>query len=161
MDALRRASREAYEALMDRGAQVSFAESLTGGLIAATLVENPGASAVLEESYVTYAPESKHRLLGVRRETIERVGVVSAQCAREMAEGARRLSGADWGVSATGLAGPDGGTEALPVGTVYIGVSGRDGVQAWAHHFSGDRSEVRRRAAQAALEALKRALEQA
>lgn len=160
MDALKRASREAYEALMNRGAHVSFAESLTGGLIAAALVENPGASAVLEESYITYAPESKHRLLGVRRETIAHLGVVSAQCAREMAEGARRLSGADWGVSATGLAGPEGGTVETPVGTVYIGVSGKNGTQAWVHHFSGDRSEVRRRAAQAALEALKRAVEE-
>ena len=161
MEALRRAGEAAFAALMNRGEHVCFAESLTGGLIAATLVENPGASAVLEESYVTYAPESKRRLLGVRLETIEGPGVVSAECAREMAEGARRLSGADWGVSATGLAGPDGGTEEKGVGTVFIGVSSKTGTRAFEHHFSGGRMEVRRRAAQAALEALKRALEQA
>ncbi len=160
LNALHHSGQEAFAALLKKRAQVSFAESLTGGLIAATLVENSGASAVLQESYVTYSPSSKQHLLGVRRETVERLGVVSAQCAREMAEGARRLSGADWGVSATGLAGPDGGTAQKPVGTVFIGVSGPKGVKAWEQHFSGNRMEIRCRAAQAALEALKWALEE-
>lgn len=156
---LRRASAAAFERLRARGERVSFAESLTGGLIAATLVENSGASAVLDESYVTYAAASKVRILGVCPETVERDGVVSARCAREMAAGVRRISGADWGVSATGLAGPEGGTEETPVGTVFIGVAGADGAQALEFHFSGNRAEVRAQAAQAALEALCRALE--
>lgn len=155
----RAASAAAFARLRARGAHVSFAESLTGGLIAATLVENSGASAVLNESYVTYAPESKMRILGVTRETVETVGVVSARCAREMAAGVRRVSGADWGVSATGLAGPEGGTAETPVGTVFIGVAGPDGVQALEFHFQGDRMAVRLQAVQAAFEALCRAME--
>ena len=152
-------SRAAFERLRDRGERVSFAESLTGGLIAATLISNSGASGVIDESYVTYAPESKIRILGVRRETVETVGVVSAQCAREMAEGVRRISGADWGVSATGLAGPDGGTDQTPVGTVFVGVAGADGARAFEFHFDGDRAQVRVQTVDAALTALTRCME--
>ena len=156
---MRLSGARAFALLRARGAHVSFAESLTGGLIAATLVENSGASAVLDESYVTYAPESKMRILGVARETVETVGVVSARCAREMAAGVRRISGADWGVSATGLAGPEGGTATTPVGTVFIGVAGPGGVEALEFHFEGDRAQVRARAVQAAFEVLCRAME--
>ena len=156
---LRRASAAAFEKLRSRGEHVSFAESLTGGMIAAVLVENAGASDVLGESYVTYAPEAKVRILGVAQETVDTVGVVSARCAREMAAGVRRISGADWGVSATGLAGPDGGTEATPVGTVFIGVAGARGVKAYEFHFTGDRAEVRAQAARAALETLGEAMD--
>ena len=152
--ALERAGAAAFARLRSRGERVSFAESLTGGLIAATLVGNAGASDVLGESYVTYAAEAKVRILGVRQETVDTVGVVSARCAREMAEGVRRVSRADWGVSATGLAGPDGGTEDAPVGTVFIGVAGAKGVEAHEFHFLGDRGEIRAQAARAALEML-------
>lgn len=152
-------SRAAFELLRARREHVSFAESLTGGLIAATLISNSGASEVIDESYVTYAAGSKMRILGVRRETVESVGVVSAQCAREMAGGVRRISGADWGVSATGLAGPDGGTEQTPVGTVFVGVAGADGVQALEFHFDGDRAQVRVQTVDAALTALTRCME--
>ena len=144
----------AFELMRDRGEHVSFAESLTGGLIAAAFVENPGASAVLDESYVTYAAASKVRILGVQQETVDTVGVVSARCAEEMAAGVKRISGADWGVSATGLAGPDGGTEDIPVGTVFIGVAGEDGAQAHECHFSGSRTDVRKQAVQRAFELL-------
>ena len=152
-------SRAAFELLRARKEHVSFAESLTGGLIAATLISNSGASEVIDESYVTYAAESKIRILGVCRETVETVGVVSAQCAREMAGGVRRISGADWGVSATGLAGPDGGTEQTPVGTVFVGVAGKNGAQAFEFHFTGDRAQVRRQAVDTALTALARCME--
>lgn len=140
------ASRQAFALLRDRCEHVCFAESLTGGLIAASFVENPGASDVLNESYVTYSPEAKQRILGVSPETVEHEGVVSERCAREMAEGALRISSADWGVSATGLAGPDGGTEATPVGTVFIGVAGYDKTWVRECHFSGDRLSVREQA---------------
>ena len=153
-------SRAAFELLRARKAHVSFAESLTGGLIAATLISNSGASEVIDESYVTYAAESKIRILGVRRETVEVDGVVSAQCAREMAAGVRRISGADWGVSATGLAGPDGGTEQTPVGTVFVGVAGANGAQAFEFRFEGDRAQVRRQAVDAALASLVRCMEE-
>ena len=117
------ASQRAFTLLRERKQTVTFAESLTGGLIAATFIENPGASAVIGESYVTYAEAAKQRLLGVKKETLRNDGVVSAACAAEMASGARIRSGADWAASATGFAGPDGGTEEKPVGTVFIGVS--------------------------------------
>ena len=152
-------SRAAFALLRARKAHVSFAESLTGGLIAATLISNSGASEVIDESYVTYGAESKIRILGVRRETVETDGVVSARCAREMAAGVRRISGADWGVSATGLAGPDGGTEQTPVGTVFVGVAGASGAQAFEFHLDGDRAQVRRQAVDAALTALVRCME--
>lgn len=147
-------SHEAFLLLKERGEKVSFAESLTGGLIAATFIANSGASSAIDESYVTYAAESKIRILGVKRETVETVGVVSADCAYQMAEGVRRISGAHWGVSATGLAGPDGGTDDLPVGTVFIGVSGKNGTHAHECHFSGDRMEIRTQAVQTAFKLL-------
>lgn len=160
MDAeLRTVSAAAFARLRARGEKVSFAESLTGGLIAASFVENPGASAALDESYVTYAPESKMRILGVQRETVETLGVVSGQCAREMAQGVQKISGADWGVSATGLAGPDGGTAQTPVGTVFIGIAGKGGAQAFECHFEGDRDAVRRHSAARAFELLCREID--
>lgn len=151
---LKTASERAFRLLKSTHAHVSFAESLTGGKIAATLIENSGASAVIDESYITYAAESKIRLLGVKRETIEHIGVVSRECALEMAAGVRRISGADWGVSTTGLAGPDGGTEKTPVGTVFIAVADAASAQTFEFHFSGDRESVRLQAVNAALETL-------
>ena len=112
-------------------------------MIASALVDHAGASDALSESYVTYSNEAKSRLLGVRPETLAQFGAVSAQCAVEMAEGARRASGATWGVSATGIAGPDGGTEEKPVGTVFVGVAGPDGAEAQEFHFRGNREWVR------------------
>ena len=153
------ASQRAFTLLRKRKQTVTFAESLTGGLIAATFIENPGASAVIGESYVTYAEAAKQRLLGVKKETLGNDGVVSAACAAEMAAGARIRSGADWAVSATGLAGPDGGTEEKPVGTVFIGVSSAKGTLACEFHFSGDRMQVRLQAVEAAFNLLAEAME--
>lgn len=142
-------------ALKARGETVCFAESCTGGLLAASIVEYAGASDALKESYVTYCDEAKHRILGVREETLKRHTAVSAECAREMAEGARRMSGADWGVSATGIAGPDGGTEAAPVGTVFLGLAGKEGAWAKEFHFAGSRGAVRTQAVKNALNLLR------
>ena len=131
------------ELLKARGETVCFAESCTGGRIAASLVDNAGASDVLAESYVTYSNAAKMRILGVTEATLRDHGAVSAQCAREMADGARRVSGSTWGVSATGVAGPDGGTPEKPVGTVFVGVSGPNGAEAFEFHFRGNRDWVR------------------
>ena len=135
--------RTAWSLLKARSETVTFAESCTGGLLAARLVGVPGASDVLRESYVTYADEAKARILGVRPETLRRHTAVSAECAREMAEGARRVSGADWAVSTTGYAGPDGGADGTPVGTVFIAVAGRDGTRVEERRFRGQREFVR------------------
>lgn len=153
-------SKTVFERLKARGEYVSFAESLTGGLIAATLIRHSGSSAVIGESYVTYAESAKMKILGVARETVETVGVVSERCAREMCEGVRRISGADWGVSATGVAGPTGGTEENPVGTVYIGVCGGNAEIVERFSFAGDRDEVREASVQAAFQLLLRAMDE-
>lgn len=130
---------------------ITTAESCTGGLIAATLINVAGASMVLMEGYITYSNESKERILSVRRETLQKYGAVSRQVAEQMAEGAAKVAGADAVLAATGIAGPDGGTEEKPVGLVYIGCyfKGRTVVQ--ENLFRGNREEVRRQTVEAAL----------
>ena len=143
------------ELLEARGETVAFSESLTGGKLAAAFVDCPGASRALNESYVTYSNEAKHRLLGVQNETLSRFGAVSAECAREMALGTLRAAKADWAVSTTGIAGPDGGSAEKPVGLVYVGVA--HGQQVWAEtfQFRGDRDWIRTLACQNALNMLR------
>lgn len=109
--------------LKEKGLKVATAESCTGGLISKRITEIPGASDVFECGVCSYANRIKHELLGVSERTLEQFGAVSEQTAKEMAEGIRRLSGADIGVSVTGIAGPGGGTPEKPVGLVYLGVS--------------------------------------
>ena len=147
-----------FRLLDERRQTVSFAESCTAGLLPARLVDVPGASRVLGESHVTYSDEAKHRVLGVRRETLAQFTAVSAQCAVEMAEGARRISGADWAASTTGYAGPGPADDGTPAGTVYIAVAGRDGTSVRECHFPGDRAFVRALAATAAFDMLRVAL---
>lgn len=132
-----------YELLLAKRARVSFAESCTGGMLTSKIVDLPGASNVLDESHVTYANAAKVQVLGVKPETLERYGAVSEECACEMAEGVRRISGADYGVSVTGIAGPEGGTPDKPVGTVYIGISDETGTFAKRFQFSGQRTWIR------------------
>ena len=144
--------------LTARGERVTTAESCTGGLLASTIVDAPGASAVLDEAYVTYANESKSRLVGVREETLRAHGAVSEECAREMALGALAASGADWAMATTGIAGPDGGTAEKPVGLVYIAVAHRGEAQVFRHQFRGGRSWIRTLAAQNALDHLRLAM---
>lgn len=129
--------------LADKHWTVTTAESCTGGLIAGTLVNVSGASAVLNEGYVTYSNEAKHRLLGVKQETLEQFGAVSEQTAREMAEGAAKAANADVAFVSTGIAGPDGGTAEKPVGLIYIGCYMKGQVYVKKCHFHGSRLENR------------------
>ena len=115
------------EQLKRAGQKIAFAESCTGGLIAKRLTDVPGASAVFECGVVSYANEVKKNLLGVKPETIEQFTEVSRECAAEMAQGVRRLSGADYGVSVTGFAGPDSAPDGRPAGLIYVGVSSEYG----------------------------------
>lgn len=129
--------------LAEQNLTITTAESCTGGLIAGTLVNVAGASDVLNEGYVTYSNEAKHRLLGVRENTLEEYGAVSAQTAREMAVGAARAAKADVALSSTGIAGPGGGSSEKPVGLVYIGCYVNGSVQVKECHFHGTRMENR------------------
>ena len=130
---------------------IATAESCTGGMVSAAITSVSGASEVFDGTVVSYANEIKHRVLGVKSETLESVGAVSEECAREMAEGVRALMKADIGVSLTGIAGPGGGTPEKPVGTVYLGISDGDGTYAIRLSLSGDRDTVRKESVKAAL----------
>ena len=112
----------------EKGLTVAFAESCTGGMCAKRVIDLPGASKVIGMSVVTYSHEAKERLVGVTAETIRDHGVISEECAKEMAEGLLKLSGADVAVSVTGVAGPDP-DEGKPIGTVFIGVASKRGVR--------------------------------
>jgi len=137
----------------DHGLTAATAESCTGGLVSARLADIPGSSAVLLGGVVSYANEVKENVLGVKKETLLSFGAVSEETAREMAAGARRLTGASVSVSTTGIAGPGGGTAEKPVGTVCFGVSSERGTFALRKQFSPrlTREEIRRRAANEAL----------
>lgn len=135
----------------EKGLTLGTAESLTAGLIAATVADVSGASAVLMGGVVSYDPHVKHEVLGVSQEVIDTVGVVSEACALQMASGARNLLKVDVALSATGVAGPTGGTAENPVGTVWLGVSTAKETVARRFHFDGDRQSVRRQTVETAL----------
>ncbi|HEX7050313.1 MAG TPA: nicotinamide-nucleotide amidohydrolase family protein [Longimicrobiales bacterium] len=137
--------------LAHRGSTLAIAESCTGGLIAKRLTDRPGASAYFLGAVVAYADHVKKALLGVRARTLETHGAVSEQTAREMADGVRRVTGADIALSITGIAGPSGGSPDKPVGTVWIALAAADGTDAHAYRFTGDRARIREAATRAAL----------
>lgn len=137
--------------LLEKDLQITCAESCTGGMIASLLVNVPGVSEILMESYVTYSNEAKHRLLGVEQEALSEYGAVSQQVAFQMAEGAARAAGADAAIAVTGIAGPGGGTAQKPVGLIYIGTYLCGNIRVTENHFLGERYEIRKQAAEAAL----------
>lgn len=139
---------------------ITTAESCTGGLIAATLINVPGISSQFEEGYITYSNEAKEKLLGVSHDTLQQFGAVSPQTAEEMAAGAKKAANADISIVSTGIAGPDGGTAEKPVGLVYLGCCYRGQVKVEKHIFSGDRRKVREASVQAALELVEKTIEQ-
>lgn len=144
----------------DRGCTIALAESCTGGLLGARITDVPGSSAVFWGSVVSYANEAKRSLLGVAAATLETHGAVSEAVVLAMAEGVRRLSNADVALSVSGVAGPDGGTEDKPVGTVWICC-----VTDWSNptsrlfRFSGDRGIIRCMAVEESLRLIRRMLE--
>ncbi|MFH1034974.1 MAG: CinA family nicotinamide mononucleotide deamidase-related protein [Pseudomonadota bacterium] len=146
--------------LAPRHLTLALAESCTGGLIGHRLTTVPGASDFLERGLVVYSNRAKQELLGVSQATLESFGAVSAQCAREMAQGARLNSGVDLGLAVTGIAGPTGGSPAKPVGTVFFGLSHQGGTQTHERHFHGNRSMIKLQAAETALDLLRRHLEE-
>ncbi len=142
--------------LRDAGLRLATAESCTGGLIGELVTDEPGSSAWYLGGVVAYANSVKIDSLGVDAELIEQHGAVSSEVAQAMAIGVRERLGADIGVSVTGVAGPDGGSEEKPVGTVWIGVASKHGVSSCLYSFGGERKVTRQRAAYAALEMVRR-----
>ena len=140
------------------GRTLAVAESCTGGLVCAALTEVSGSSAVLERGFVTYSNEAKREQLGVSRDIIDAFGAVSVACAWAMAQGALRHSHADVAVSISGIAGPEGGYEDKPVGTVYISLAAPDGCWTKRLQFNGNRDEIRTLTAWTALDWLRRYL---
>ncbi len=145
-------------ALRRDGWTLAIAESCTGGLVGSLLTAEPGASDFLLLDVVTYANSAKSRILGVDEETIRWHGAVSPEVATAMAAGAKRVSGADMALSLTGIAGPSGGTEEKPVGTVYIAIARPDGTIDVRHRiFGGDRSQIQTLSAYAGLQLVREA----
>jgi nicotinamide-nucleotide amidase len=150
---LHRIAGEAVAGAIERGLTVATGESLTAGMVAAVLADIPGASGMLQGGVVSYQNSVKTDVLGVPRELLDAVGAVDGQVAAAMAAGARRICGADIGLSTTGVAGPEphGGKD---VGAVYIGIATADGSTAYPYSFEGNRPEIRALACAAALERL-------
>lgn len=142
--------------LTERKQTLALAESCTGGCIAHRITNVPGASAVLLAGLVTYSNEAKKKFLGVRAETLEQHGAVSEPVAREMAEGARRETGADHAISVTGIAGPGGGSPTKPVGTVFMGLAGNFATVVAQHLNPFDRETFKQVTSDQAFEMLRR-----
>ncbi len=146
---------EVVALLINKEFTITCAESCTGGLLCASLVNVSGASTVLKSSLVTYAEEAKTELLGVQESTLKNYGVVSEETAYEMAKGAAEFAKADVALSVTGIAGPGGGTPEKPVGMVCIGCYVKEKVAVRTYLFKGDRLQIREQSVQQALEMAK------
>ena len=150
---------ELVKKLTNKHYTITTAESCTGGLLSATIINVSGASDVINCAYVTYANEAKENLVSVSHETLETKGAVSKETAAEMCVGCAKAAKADMGLSTTGIAGPGGGTKEKPVGLVYLGCSLHEQVTVERHVFSGDREQVRKQAVDAALDLAIRCLD--
>ena len=156
---LNRQAQAVAECLLARGQSVVTAESCSGGWIAKVLTDVPGSSTWFECGVVAYSYEAKEALLGVQPQTLERTGAVSQETVMEMVAGALARYGASVAVAVTGVAGPSGGTDDKPVGTVWIGWKRRGGyARAEMFRFDGDREAVRRQTVGAALDGVRRIL---
>ena len=144
--------------LTSQNQTVSFAESCTGGRIAAAFTAVSGASNVLNGSCVTYSNQIKHQWLGVELSVLENYGAVSKECVSQMLDGIKEMAQSDYAIAVSGIAGPTGGTESKPVGTVYIGILTPQNKEIIHYHFEGKREEVQERSTQFAIEKLSQAL---
>ncbi len=150
---MKETARKLCTALKAMSLTVATAESCTGGMIAGAITSVPGSSDCFGYGFVTYANEAKSRLIGVKTETLNKFGAVSYETAKEMAEGALSVSGADIAVAVTGIAGPGGGTNEKPVGLVYISVASKGAeTKVYKNLFDGNRDEVRNKTVIRALE---------
>ena len=145
--------------LTEQKQTISFAESCTGGRIAAAFTAISGASEILDGSVVSYSNDIKHTWLGVEKEVLENFGAVSSQCVSQMLEGIKNLSGADYALAVSGIAGPTGGTELKPVGTVYIGLQTPFSQEVFQCFFHGDREAIQEQSTAFAIEKLEEYLD--
>ena len=150
----RELARKVIDEFQRVGWRLAVAESCTGGMIAATLTAEEGASSVLDTAIIAYANEAKEQLLGVPKQMMIDNGAVSAPVARHMAEAARNVVWSDVGIGVTGVAGPSGGTADKPVGRIYLAISSPLGEHSMEHDFEGDRDAVRSQTVAGALEVL-------
>lgn len=157
-DDIQHSAQALAQQLLQRGETVATAESCTGGLIAATLTEIAGSSAWFGWGVVSYANEAKQQLLQVNAHTLATDGAVSQAVVEQMAIGVRQLSGANWAIAVSGIAGPSGGSADKPVGTVWIAVAGAQGCTSRCHLFTGDRQHIRAHTVLMALQQLQLAL---
>lgn len=139
--------------LTDKNLTIAFAESCTGGLASSLITDIPGSSVYLKGSVVSYTNEVKHKVLGVKTETLDKFGAVSKETAKEMAVGVKHLMQTDFGISITGNAGP-GKSEGKPVGLVYIAVSSPSTTVGEELNLVGSRTEIKSQAARKAIELL-------
>ncbi len=142
--------------LLEQNKTIAVAESCTGGMIGAELTSVAGSSRYFEGGVICYSNEVKRQLLGVRKETLDKYGAVSAETVMEMAQGVRRKLGTHLGLAVTGIAGPSGGTEEKPVGLVYIGLADEERVVYRRHTFAGQRESIRIRTSLTALDFVRR-----
>ncbi|WP_415407592.1 CinA family protein [Sulfurovum sp. CS9] len=140
--------------LTEQNQTITFAESCTGGRIAAAFTAISGASEILDGSCVTYSNDIKHLWLGVENEVLDKYGAVSSQCVSQMLEGIQRLAGSDYAIAVSGIAGPTGGTELKPVGTVYIGLQTPFSQEVFHCNFSGPREAIQEQSTVFAIEKL-------
>ncbi len=140
--------------LISKGYKISTAESCTGGMLAATIINVPMASKVIDESVVTYANEAKIKYCSVNPKTIEELGVVSEEVAGQMARGIAWSSKADVGVGISGIAGPSGGTDKKPVGMVCFGIFVAGKLSTYTKYFKGSRTAVRKKSTKFAINKL-------
>ncbi len=145
--------------LKDLEKTVATAESCTGGLLGKSITDVSGSSAVYPGGVISYSSRIKHEILGVEQQLLDTLGPVSGSVARQMAEGVRRVIGADFGVSVTGIAGPNSDDSGKPVGLVYVAASDGHSGLIRECHFEGDRAAVRAQAAEAAADLVLRILE--
>ncbi len=149
---------EIQRILQTRAQTLAFAESCTGGLVSSTLTQHSGVSPFFKGSVVSYSNDLKKNILGVSESLLRTVGAVSSPVALEMARGLKTLTGADWTVSITGIAGPTGGTKDKPVGTIYFAVCGPGFELSQRKIFPGDRQQVQEAAMKHAFELLTKSL---
>ena len=155
---IRETTTEIINTLKKRNQTITFAESCTGGRIASAFTAISGASSVLNGSVVSYANEIKSAWLGVKEETLVEHGAVSQECVEEMLKGILKMASADYAIAVSGIAGPTGGSDEKPVGTLYIGVASEEKSSVKLYLFKGNREEIQEQATAKSILLLKNIL---